>query len=126
MMPTFNPSGDLTLVEHWTPTHCAIRRGDIVVAQSPAQPNKTVVKRVVGLPGDNICPDPSAAEAGAAMPLFKVPPGHYWLQGDNFRNSTDSRSYGPVPFGLIRGKVVSRVLPLDEAKWIADGVETVD
>lgn len=41
----------------------------------------------------------------------KVPKGHVWLQGDNHRHSTDSRKYGPLPMGLIKGKVVWRLYP---------------
>lgn len=39
----------------------------------------------------------------------KVPKGHVWLAGDNMSNSTDSRTYGPVPLSLIKGKVVAQV-----------------
>lgn len=35
-----------------------------------------------------------------------VPIGHVWLAGDNSQNSTDSRSYGPVPIGLLQGRVM--------------------
>lgn len=38
-----------------------------------------------------------------------IPPGHYWLAGDNFRNSNDSRSYGPVPEDLIVGRVLYKL-----------------
>lgn len=40
-----------------------------------------------------------------------------WLQGDNTRNSNDSRVYGAVPCALLRGRVVARVWPLDTAGW---------
>uniref|UniRef100_A0AAR5QFB9 Peptidase S26 domain-containing protein n=1 Tax=Dendroctonus ponderosae TaxID=77166 RepID=A0AAR5QFB9_DENPD len=40
-----------------------------------------------------------------------VPIGHIWIQGDNVSNSTDSRSYGPVPLGLVRSKAVCKVWP---------------
>ena len=38
-----------------------------------------------------------------------VPPGHVWLQGDNMSVSRDSREYGPVSRGLIRGRVRYKV-----------------
>jgi inner membrane protease subunit 1 len=41
--------------------------------------------------------------------FVKVPKGHVWLAGDNMSNSTDSRMYGPVPIGIIKGKVMARV-----------------
>jgi inner membrane protease subunit 1 len=54
----------------------------------------------------------------AATQRVEVPPGMLWLQGDNKDNSTDSRDYGPVPYGLIRGKVFVRVWPPGEAGWV--------
>jgi signal peptidase I len=38
-----------------------------------------------------------------------VPAGKVWLQGDNVRNSTDSRNYGAVPLPLITGRVFFKV-----------------
>ena len=32
-----------------------------------------------------------------------------WLVGDNAENSTDSRTYGPVPYGLVQGRVCFKV-----------------
>jgi hypothetical protein len=37
-----------------------------------------------------------------------------WLQGDNTRNSNDSRHYGPVPLAMLRGRVCYRIFPLSE------------
>lgn len=61
MLPTLNESGDVILVDKLTPRlpealgGVPIRRGDIIVADSPKDgSHKMVVKRVVGLPGDVI------------------------------------------------------------------------
>ncbi|NXC18973.1 IMP1L protease, partial [Corythaeola cristata] len=46
--------------------------------------------------------------------VLSVPKGHVWLEGDNLRNSTDSRCYGPVPYGLIRGRICFKIWPLND------------
>lgn len=40
-----------------------------------------------------------------------VPPGHFWIEGDNPTASSDSRYYGAIPASLIVGKVVCRIWP---------------
>jgi inner membrane protease subunit 2 len=35
-----------------------------------------------------------------------VPYGHVWVEGDNWRDSWESRHYGPISKGLLLGKAV--------------------
>ena len=112
MSPTLSESGDIVLVDKLSPRFraFAIRRGDIVVADSSYKASYTVCKRVVALEGDTVTP---AHDPGGAL---TVPNGHVWLEGDNAQDSTDSRTYGPVPTALVRGRVVARVWPLSALK----------
>jgi hypothetical protein len=50
--------------------------------------------------------------------LVQIPDGHVWLEGDNPFNSSDSRSYGPLPVAMVHGRVFARIWPLSEARWI--------
>lgn len=40
-----------------------------------------------------------------------VPTGHVWIEGDNSENSIDSRTYGPIPIGLIQSRAFARLFP---------------
>ncbi|XP_053539002.1 mitochondrial inner membrane protease subunit 1 isoform X2 [Ictalurus punctatus] len=104
-----------------------IEKGDIVIAKSPFDPKMNICKRVIGLEGDKVCTsgplDPfkthtfDQSQDGTSHHIniqsrwlyITVPRGHVWLEGDNLKNSTDSRCYGPVPYGLIQGRVCLKV-----------------
>jgi len=61
-----------------------------------------------------------APEAAGEPPWgIRVPSGHLWLEGDNPDNSTDSRTYGPVPAALVRGTVVAKLWPPGRSRRIA-------
>uniref|UniRef100_A0A8C2DG59 Mitochondrial inner membrane protease subunit n=1 Tax=Cyprinus carpio TaxID=7962 RepID=A0A8C2DG59_CYPCA len=107
MEPTIT-NHDVVFSERVSRHLCRIQKGDIVIAKSPFDPKMNICKRVIGLEGDKVC-------TSGPSDIFKthtyVPRGHVWLEGDNLRNSTDSRSYGPVPYALIRGRVCLKLWP---------------
>ena len=90
---------------------------------------RAFVKRVVGLPGDRIAVqdghvvrngrragEPFAAQCGGGpecdLAPIDVPPGHYFLMGDNRGNSDDSRYWGPLPRDQIIGRAVATYWPV--------------
>ncbi|KAG7164890.1 mitochondrial inner membrane protease subunit 1-like [Homarus americanus] len=106
--PSMEPtifSEDVILTEHLSARLNRISRGDVIIARSPTNPHHHICKRVTGLGGDKV-------KNGFRTQI--VPKGHVWLEGDNSMNSTDSRNFGSVPSGLIRGRAVCRVWPLSE------------
>ncbi|WP_372656405.1 signal peptidase I [Hydrogenophaga sp.] len=175
MIPTLR-IGDLILVNKF---HYGVRlpvfnrkifanhdpeRGDVMVFRYPPQPSLDYIKRVIGVPGDEVAyinkqltingqpvphvPQPNFFDSDSVRyakqfretigehsfnslvnddsPAFvagasefpyrdqcnytvegvvcKVPPGHYFMMGDNRDNSADSRYWGFVPEANIVGK----------------------
>ncbi|GMY33473.1 birch protein [Fagus crenata] len=107
MLPTLNLTGDVLLAEHVSPRLGKAGPGDVVLLRSPVDPRRTLTKRVVGMEGDTVTffVDPMRTDTCQTV---VVPKGHVWIQGDNMYASSDSRHFGPVPYGLIQGKVFFR------------------
>jgi signal peptidase I len=52
----------------------------------------------------------------------KLGEDEYWVMGDNRKNSSDSRAWGPLKRKMIHGKIVFRLYSIDseEAWFILD------
>ncbi|XP_022732805.1 mitochondrial inner membrane protease subunit 1-like isoform X2 [Durio zibethinus] len=107
MLPTLNTTGDVVLVENLSHRIGKLGSGDLVLVRSPLDPKKSITKRIIAMEGDKVT---FSARNHSFLSLV-VPKGHVWIQGDNLYVSRDSREFGPIPYGLIQGKVFFRVWP---------------
>lgn len=117
--------GDRILIDQFSYLFMEIDRGDIVVLQYPLDPTVDYIKRVVGLPGDEIVmaegrlwingelqSETYTLEDDPFTDLHRVvSDDHYFVLGDNRLHSSDSREFGEVPTRLVRGKVDVRLWP---------------
>jgi signal peptidase I len=110
----------------------APKRGDIALFDDQQGGEKTLIKRVVGIPGDELelrngklsvngeplqepyvkndpC-KPGYPKTCSFGPVT-VPEDHYFMMGDNRTRSTDSRFFGPVPEEDIIGEALVRFWP---------------
>ena len=55
-----------------------------------------MVKRLIALEGDVV--EKFSANDSSPKEIV-IPKGYCWVEGDNFRNSIDSKTYGPVSTG---------------------------
>jgi signal peptidase I len=100
----------------------SIERGDVVVFHYPRDPEKSYIKRVIALPGDQLRIDDGQVWVnGKALAEKYVPPMYrdsrsytatvipddcYFVMGDHRSISSDSREFGVVERDLIYGKAV--------------------
>ena len=108
--------------------------GDIVIFKTPEDGKTSYVKRVIGLPGDQVeivdgivyVNDKPLSEPYIADQPFNdfaletVPDDRIFVLGDNRNHSKDSRDYhvGFVPMDNLVGKAVWRIWPLDSLSAI--------
>jgi signal peptidase I len=107
-----------------------VERGDIVVFHYPRDPNKSYIKRVIGVAGDRVRIQEGRVYLNGRMlfepyvpqeyadlrsyPEVKVPSHSYFLLGDHRTSSSDSRDFGPVDQQFIYGKAVFVYWPMDK------------
>jgi signal peptidase I len=130
MLPRLEDS-DRLFINKFVYHIAAIERGDVVVFHYPRDPEKSYIKRVIGLPGDRIWIAqgevwlngkplresyvPLMYRDTRSMAEMVVPPDSYFMMGDHRSISSDSREFGPVERSLIYGKAVFIYWPAKDA-----------
>ena len=125
-----------------------VHRGDVVVFNRPktwsSVPDKVLIKRVIGLPGDVLsldkkgqvyvnkqllkepyldknCPPMTTLGPTGSPTVLKtaaVPAGEYFVMGDNRCESSDSRVSGPIPKSSIIGRAFLIIWPLGRIHYL--------
>ena len=124
-------------------------RGDIIVFHLPQEYSRTLIKRIIGLPGDTVIADAEGIRivneehpegfylnepylkaenrGGPTNITIQLERDNYVVLGDNRRVSSDSRSWGALPRKNIVGRVLLRLFPLskidvlpEEARYLED------
>lgn len=121
MLPNLNVRGDWLYVSKLYRRGRGIEVGDLVTIKHPMFPGIGASKRILGMPGDFVLRD----TPGTGQIMIQIPEGHCWLAGDNLPDSRDSRDYGPLPLALIKGKVIAKILPFAERKWMENTLQPV-
>ena len=116
MEPTFTAHS----VVRFRPTREA-RRGEVIAYEYPfpypGRPRRELIARVIGLPGDRLELGPQGVTVNGerlSEPYVKnqdrvsatrltVPPGAYFVLGDDRDNQRDSRWWGPLPASKLLG-----------------------
>jgi signal peptidase I len=118
MEPTLQ-SGEFVIVNKLAYVLGEPKIGDVIVFHFPRDPEQEYIKRVIGLPGDQVVIKEGRVyvngqlleeEYIAASPVYTdtwdVPPDALFVLGDNRNNSSDSHSWGPVPMEYVVGKAI--------------------
>lgn len=127
MEPTLH-SGEFVIVNKIAYKFSEPEIGDVIVFHFPRDPNQEYIKRVIGLPGDQLVvtggqvfvngqllEETYVAASPAYEDSWEVPEDSLFVLGDNRNNSSDSHNWGPVPLDYVVGKAVFVYWP--PAQW---------
>lgn len=130
MLPTLH-NGEFVLVNRIAYRFEPPQRGDIVVFHYPPDPSQDLIKRVIGLPGEEVTiqdgvvrvngeplVEPYISEPPLYAGTWLVPEGHLFVLGDNRNDSSDSHSWGMLPYENIVGKAVLIYWPFENLQLI--------
>ena len=131
MEPTLK-NGELLLVNKLAYKFGQPKLGDVIVFHFPGDPTQEYIKRVIGLPGDDVkimdgkvkVNGQQIQETYLAAPVnysgeWNVPEKSLFVLGDNRNNSSDSHEWGVVPMSKIIGKALFVYWPPERWSTIA-------
>jgi signal peptidase I len=106
-----------------------VGRGDVIVFRFPLDPQKSYIKRVVGVAGDaveivggQLFVNGESVDEWYVPPEYRdlsshaavvVPKDSLYVLGDHRNTSNDSRMWGTVPLPFVTGKAVFAYWPLN-------------
>jgi signal peptidase I len=130
--------GDRIIVNKLAVDFGTIHTGDIIVFKAPPNENcgtkvDDLVKRVIGVPGDHLTSKGNTIyingkplkitwahyePLGTPIGHVTVKKNNYYVMGDNYPDSCDSRFWGTVPRSDIIGKVFLRIWPISRVGFL--------
>lgn len=140
MFPTFH-AGDYLIVDEFSYHFREPERGEVVVFRYPRDPSQRFIKRIIGLPGEQVkmegnkitiinkfgkeeILDESKYLSLSQVNLFntktiKLRENEFFVLGDNRAHSFDSRRWGSLPRDYIVGRVLLRAWPPKAMAYIS-------
>lgn len=130
MLPTFY-HGEYLIIDELSYRFMEPKRGDVIIFSYPLNPRRFYIKRIIGLPGENVELNGSRViihgqendeglsliEPYVAWPsdglirTYRLDQNEYFVMGDNRSMSSDSRVWGPLNTRFIKGRPVIRLFP---------------
>jgi signal peptidase I len=121
-------SGQFVLINKVAYLFRSPERGDVIVCYDPEHPDRQIIKRIIGVPGDTIKTDGSnvwvngvqlnepyvSQKWNPGSQTWTVTANSYFIMGDNRTVSRDSRFSPLLPKDYIVGKAVSVYWPLNQ------------
>ena len=135
MFPTYH-NGEYIITNKLATKYSPIHRYEVVIFNSPRDPGKVFIKRVIGLPGETVMikdgkvyinnsilaepylPQGLMTSTGSFLTegtAVTVSANEYLVLGDNRPASSDSREWGFVPKQMLIGQAWFRYFPFNKA-----------
>ena len=134
MMPNFS-DGELLLTEKVSYYMGDPNRGDVIVFKAPIAGNlgkRDFIKRIIGLPGEivritdgqiyindqKLIESYETQETGGNIDI-SLSEDQYFVLGDNRNSSSDSRTFGTIKRGSVKGRTFLVYFPFNKIRFVS-------